>query len=135
MTPEIKDITKILKIEMIKQDLTEKDLAAKTGFSKDKVKKMLNNEIDYTLADISILETALDCILMIVPDKQRIITIKIDIDTHRKMGLTEYNVTENGKPKENWTVAELLSTAEILSMTANKLLNEAKKMIIENEKP
>ena len=113
---------------------SRKELAEKTGIPLRRINRMCEGKHDFTIEEIVSLEKALGIKLMLMPDTERVITIRMSIDTVAGAGLTSMDITENGHPKEDWTASQLVSTANALIMKARQLSEMAITKARENEK-
>ena len=116
------DMVRAIKIAMASKNMSAADLAEKTKFSPQMVSRMLKGAHDFNIGEIVTLEMVLDENLLLIPDTERIITVKMDIDTSRHAGQVSVNVIENGKPKTEWKEAQLVATANALMLVARDYL-------------
>ena len=61
---------------------------------------------------------------------KRVITITMDIDESNHKAVITPDVTEDGKPKEKWTVVEGISTALALIEAAKHQMTEMNEFLI-----
>ena len=59
----------------------------------------------------------------------------MDIDTEAHTAQNTIKITEDGKDKENWEIAQLTTTALVLTRYAEVLLAQANNSLVDNIKP
>ena len=133
-TEHTKELADNLRIRMAAMNISPKELSSLTGINIRTVNSMMKGEHDFTIDEIASLEDALQFDFLIIPDKERTITVKMNIDSTKNRASVGYAVTENGKPKEQWTPSEMLSTAQSLLGIAFNYIMEVNAKVIALEK-
>lgn len=130
-----KELALSVRIRLAELNMSRRALARKAGLRYEKIRKICDGTGKTKISDIVALEKALDIQIMHVPDTFRDITVSMNIDSSRHQATVTTSVVENGKVKtDNWTVRELISTANALNGVARGFMERALWQMTEEEK-